>query len=555
MAQVGAAAAALALLAGACSDGSTPGATGGGGEVGSNVSVPNKIMPVEGDPKPGGRLKVAVEAESDGWNPTANRWANSGYEIAMVVFDPLTVIGDDTKAHPYLAESLTPSPDYRSWTVKLRPNVTFHDGDKLNAAAVVKHYAAFRASELTGASMRPVSDVVVVDDLTVRFEMSMPWATFQTILSTQAGVIMSPKSLDDPTAAARQPVGTGPFVFKSWETDRVLSVDKNPNYWRKDAKGVQLPYLDGVDFSPNTDTQSRFSSFSIGEVDVMMTARELTIQDLARGAQEGKFQLVRSKGDNDVNMLLINTQKPPFDDQRVRQAVAHSIDRKALLALNGSSDDLAATNLYVKTSKWFNDIPYPEYNPAKAKELVAQVTAEKGAPVSFKLDSVPDQDVLKSVQIVEQSLKDAGFQVQLSTVEQPTIIANAVTGQYQIQTWRQFGASDPDSNYTWWIGANAGNGPSGGLALNMARNKDPKIDEALALGRSTPDEAVRKGAYKTIQERQAATLPYIWLTHLQWSMGVSNRVRNIEGLTLPDGAKSIGLSQGYMPVTEMWIAG
>src|SRR5262249_5590019 len=127
---------------------------------------------------------------------------------------------------------------------------------------------------------------------------------------------------------------------------------------------------------------------------------------------------------------------------------------------------------------------------------------------------------------------------------------NAVSGNYQAQVWRQFGAADPDLNYVWWIGANA----AGPLALNMARNVDQQTDDALNAGRATTDFDKRKAAYAKVQQRQTDLLPYLGLSHRRWTLGAANNVRGLQGMPLPDNeGQSAGLVGGVIPVTAMWL--
>src|SRR6516225_6668474 len=106
-----------------------------------------------GTPKPGGHLVMGTEAEIDGFDPTSNRWDTTGFMYALSVYDPLAAFGKDNKVHPYLAQSITHSADYRTWTIKLRPNVTFSNGDPLTSDAVVADLTAVKAAPLTGHAL------------------------------------------------------------------------------------------------------------------------------------------------------------------------------------------------------------------------------------------------------------------------------------------------------------------------------------------------------------------------------------------------------------------
>src|SRR5690606_36622850 len=112
--------------------------------------------------------------------------------------------------------------------------------------------------------------------------------------------------------------------------------------------------------------------FQSGELDVIISPREQTIQNLARDGQAGTSQFVRAKGDQDVNMLMFNVKEGPFSDIRLRRAVAHAIDRTQVLALYNNGPDVAATGVYTKDSKWYVETDYPQYDPEKAKQLVEE---------------------------------------------------------------------------------------------------------------------------------------------------------------------------------------
>jgi len=142
--------------------------------------------------------------------------------------------------------------------------------------------------------------------------------------------------------------------------------------------------------------------------------------------------------------------------------------------------------------------------------------------------------------------------VQQKTTEQSKFIIDTATGQYTANIWRQFAASDPDGDYHWWAGRNA----TGVLTVNFARLNDPQINEALDKARATPDEAVRKEAYATLQKRQTELVPYIWFSHTQWVIGAAKNIRNITNVSLPDGQPSAPMLAGFdgaVRLTQTWI--
>ncbi|MGZ4757716.1 MAG: ABC transporter substrate-binding protein, partial [Acidimicrobiales bacterium] len=209
---------------------------------------------------------------------------------------------------------------------------------------------------------------------------------------------------------------------------------------------------------------------------------------------------------------------------------------------------LEADGMFATDSKWYAQTDYPHYDLEKAKQLVQDYEAEKG-PIKFELGSTTDPIVITSAQLLQSQFGEAGMDVTVKQLDQTAYISNAVTGDYVAQMWRQFGAPDPDGDYVWFIGANA----TQTLALNMARNQDAQLDAALNTQRASKDLATRQAAWKTVQERMTADLPYLWLSHQPWVMAADNSIRGLDGGTMPDGTQSAGLIGGVMRLTQMWL--
>src|SRR5690606_12809765 len=144
--------------------------------------------------------------------------------------------------------------------------------------------------------LAPVQSVEVVDPLTVRLQMRMPWAQFPIALTVQPGLVPAPAQLASGPDAKSKPIGAGPFKLVKWETENETVLERNPDYWREG-----LPYLDKITYKPIPDDQTRYKAFQSGDLDVIISPREQTIQNLARDGQAGTSQFVRAKGDQDVN--------------------------------------------------------------------------------------------------------------------------------------------------------------------------------------------------------------------------------------------------------------
>lgn len=537
-----------ALIAAGCSSASDNASDTGP----QGVSQTDVTIAAQGDPTPGGKVIYGLEAETDGFNPTGNRWAISGHMVAQAVFDPLTALDANAEAKPYLAESVTPNSDYTTWTIKLRSGVTFHDGQPLTADAVVKTLLGHKESFLTSSAVAPIQSVTAVDTLTAEVVMDQPWVAFPAALTTQVGYVVSPTMLDPATSetASRAPVGTGPFKFVEWIPNQRWVGAKNENYWQEG-----LPYLDGVEFRPIPQVRSRINALITGELQMMHTSGSEQILELRSEAQAGKIQLVEDRGEGEEAFVLLNLDSAPLNDIRVRQALAYATDTETYNQVINGGGAVVANGPFTPDSPWRVETNYPSYDPAKATQLVQEYLAAPGSPaeVRFQLATTPTPETREAVELLQQQWAQVGINVDITTYDQAEFIPTAVTGNFQANLWRQFGAPDPDVDQVWWT-----SGGADGNILNFPNMVDDQIDDALRRGRQSSNEADRKAAYADLQNRMSELLPYIWLNHTMWVVAATNNVRGIGNGTLPDGSEAyplggVGTFGGVHRLTQTWI--
>ena len=545
--KLGAAAIALSLALAAC---------GGSSSTDDSAKKTTDVtIGASGDPKMGGSITFGLEAESDGFNPTTNRWAVSGYMVGNAVFDPLAAYDASGKWQPYLAKSFTPSADFKTWTIEMRPGVTFSDGTPVDGAAVAKSLNAVRKDVLTGAALANIASVEAdaADPLGVTVTTTDPWASLPAQLSSQVGYIVAPAQLDAAKpASTNQPIGSGPFIQKEWIPDNHWTGTKNANYWRSDAKGNKLPYLDSVEFRPIIDPQTRTSALLSGDINMMQTTDWSAINTLQSEATAGNVQFVANHGETEESFIMFNTSKAPVDDVRVRTGLAYCTDRDQVLVVTETPSDKAADSQFAPDSPYYVNTNFPNNDVAKGTELINAYKAEHPGELSITLTTTPVPSNTATIALIAQQWARCGVTVEQKTSEQSKFISEAVTGQYEADLWRQFAASDPDGDYVWWTGRNA----TGPLTLNIARLKDSQIDTALDKARATQDETVRKQAYGDLQKRQTELVPYIWLARTQWAIGAAKNIRNLTNVSLPDGQPSAPMTAGFggaVRLTQTWI--
>jgi ABC-type transport system substrate-binding protein len=549
-----------ALVGGACSS-ATDDAANSDDTVQAGVSDTDITIAASGEPQRGGKLSYGMNADSDGFDPTENRFAASGVMVANAVYDPLTALDVDLVARPYLAASIEPNAAYDVWIITMRDGVTFHDGTPLTAQVVADTFLAHRGSVLTGSVLTPVQNAVALDDLTVEVTMDQPWVAFPNVLTSQVGYIPAASMLADATLGpdapspgddpedSRAPIGTGPFSFSSWTPGAQSTFKRYDDYWREG-----LPYLDEVEFQTVIEPQNREDNIISGTLDMVMESNPTSIAEFRGDAAAGKVQIVEDRGEGEEGFVMLNVTAAPFDDVRARQALALATDAETYVAAADQGVPMVARGPFNPSSPWYVETDYPEYDLEAARALLAQIEAETGAPVSFTLQETPGAEAVRATQILQGMWQDAGFVVDIAIVDETTQIANALTGDYEATRWRQFGAPDPDTDLIWWTSE----ATEGALNLNFSGNKNPAIDAALQEGRTNPDPEARKAAYADFQRILSEDLPYIWLTHTVWAIVASNDVRGITNGPLPDGEESIplggqGTFGGVHRLTQTWL--
>ncbi len=453
-------------LAGA-SGGLLDACSSGGGSNGGSSSGNHPDGVSAAPPKRGGQLVFGTEAEEKGFSTTLGTFDTTGILYARTVFDPLAIIAKDGSVQPYLAQSITPNSDYTVWTITMRPNLVFHNGAPCDGAAVAANFEAQQQSLLTGPAVTTISDVRVTSPLVVEVTMKSPWVPFDFYLAGgiggQIAFIAEPKWLA--TGSQTNPIGTGPFVFQVWDANDHFTATKNPHYWRSG-----YPYLDSITYKPIPDSQQLLNSLNTGVVDIIHTSTAEVTASLRANSSLGYVDDSKHvAGEPDMNCLLLNLSKPPFDNLKVRQAAAMAISSAQYAQVIDQGVSPTSTGPFVHGSPYYAPTGYPEPNTGKAMQLVQQVQHQTGQPVTVTLNHVPDPSTTKIAEYLQQQLKNAGMTVNLNPIQQVDIINTALQGNFQAQVWRQFGAVDPDLNYIFWSPQNV----TPGFAINMARNTSP----------------------------------------------------------------------------------
>jgi ABC-type transport system substrate-binding protein len=476
-------------------------------------------------PKVGGTLTVGLISDVlsfSNFNGQQASWDQSAFIKGNAFFDPLFVTSaNGNSILPMLALSATPSAGDTVWTVQLRRGVKFTNGESFNAAAVVANYAATQVpTSPVGPAILPIiSSVVSTGPYTVVYKLVIPFSTFNILLSEQQIAYMAAPS----TLGANykgHPIGTGPFEFVSWSLGSTTVVKKNKKYWRKDAKGRQLPYLDEIIFKTIPDDSTRNAALASGEIDMLFTTNAGSIVTLRKMKGVTYVDDIHGLRDPSINFIMMNnsgTQNqfgawdqlalpyiekgqpvpdgvqaviagtapgikgavnpstlqwdlsltPVVNSQTIRQACAMAINRNTFLKVIAQGVGIVSDGIYRTTSPYYKNPNYPDYNPSGATTLVNNYkAANKVSSVGFVIDIVSGSaEQTEQFAFIQQQLAAVGITVTPRATEQATLIQNVEQGSFDASFFNQFGGIDQGLNYVWWDSVPASPAYPNGLGL------------------------------------------------------------------------------------------
>ncbi len=437
--------------------------------------------------KPGGSITVGLELDIPGFDPLkVGVFDTSAETAAAAIFDTLTTLDDKGVVQPKLALSWSHSEDFKTWTFKLRPGVKFHDGTPFNAEAVKANFDRQKdpANKCRCAFyIAYIRDVQAPDELTVVYNMNDPAVNQPGLLTIQSSnnVIQSPTAWKTKGEDySRNPVGTGPYVLKSWTAGDRMVLEKNPDYWNKSH-----PYLHRIVLKPLPDSQSRFASLQSGEADIIWD--DEADADNIQKAQKDPKLAVHSYDGSGASVYAFNTKVAPFDDVRVRQALVMAIDRKKWSQAMTNGLARPASNPYGDGSwvKCKDDGALPE-DVEKAKALIK----DYAKPVDFKMIVTATPRGRAAGQVLQQFWKRVGANMEIEQIDQATVVPRAFMRQFQLTPWRIIDLADPDPQMFADFHT--------GSPVALANYSDPELDRLLEHARTTADIDKRSEDYCAI---------------------------------------------------------
>ena len=352
-------------------------------------------------------ITLAMQLEPPHLDPTSAAAGAIDSVLYSNVFEGLTRFASDGSIIPGLAQSWVISDDGLTYTFTLAEGVTFHDGTTMDAEDVKFSLDRARAEDSANAQkalFASIADVEAVDASTVKITLSAPNGSLLFNLAWGDAVIVAPESIENIKQA---PVGTGAFKFANWVQGDNITLEKNADYWGTPAK------LDKVTFKFISDPTAAFAAVMAEDVDVF--AGYPAPENVPQFEADPRFQVIVGNTEGET-ILSTNNKMPPFDNVKVREAMAHAIDRQAIIdgAMFGLGTPIG-THFAPHNPDYVDLTAGSAYDPEKAKALLAEAGFAEGFTTTLKLP--PPSYARRGGEIIAAQLREVGIQTEITNLE------------------------------------------------------------------------------------------------------------------------------------------
>lgn len=511
---------ALSAILAACSAPSTPASPTAAASAAPAVSASPAARaagspaasgsPAAGTPRRGGTMRVTS-------GPTVTvdphkLTSNGGIVAVYPVVNYLVDVSPTGTLVPELATSWTPSQDVKTWTFKLRPNVKFHDGSTLKADDVVATFKRLvdktsGSTAVSALNFLTANDIEKVDDLTVAFHLSRALADFPYYAHVYQAAILP---ANWPGDWAKNPAGTGPFTLASYTVGQGSTYKRNPNYWEPN-----LPYLDGIEIKVWQDPSGEVSALEGGQSDLMT----LTPYDVLPTIRKNPNLRIQSSRSSSYDAMHMRADMPPFNDARVRQALAFSLNRPNVLTsvLGAGDGDLATDSPVAPVFRDYVDIGPKPQDLAQAKQLLS--AAGHASDLSFDLPTHTGAEWLKNYALaLQQAFAGVDAKSTLKVETSQVYYAHWTTIPVGVTEWAHRGSASEILNSAYRTGVN----------WNASHWSNPTFDKTLDQLDATVDLTQRKQIMQKLEKTLTDEVPTIIAYHRTSPRAYSQRVQNLQ---------------------------
>ena len=459
-------------------------------------------------------LRIGLQEDPDRLDP-----AQSATFVGRIVFaavcDKLIDIDAKLNYVPQLATEWSWGADGKSLTMKLRPDVVFHDGTPMDGEAVKVNLDRYRTADYSNrkGEVKSIANVVVVDPLTVRLELSRVDAPLLSVLADRAGMMLSPKALAEAGQnIASRPVCAGPFKFVERVAQQKIVFERFEQYWNKSQIHLQQ-----VVFQPMPDTTTRTANLLSGGLEIVERLQPSDLKQL-KADKRVKVASTTALAYNTMSINLANGPKAAASvlakDPRVREALELSLDRDAIVQVVFDGEFVATNQPHSVGSPWYvKEVPVPGRDVERAKALLADAGISKPA---FTLSVTTNPIEGQLAQVIQAMAAEAGFEVKIEVLEQNTLIAKATKGDYEAAVVIWSGRADPDGNISIWLTCEG--------FINWGKYCSKDLDQILGNARAKTDAAARLADYTAAAKIYLKDRPHIFLYNYKWLWGLGEKV-------------------------------
>jgi len=474
----------------------------------SLAGIPGYGYGAEKKPKYGGRLRVGERFGPTGLDAHKNQYIIDFFNYVLM-YNALTIMGPlpDAKMYPDLAKSWEISRDGREYIFPLREGVKFHHGKELDSADV--KYSMERVMNPATRSPRAfayawIDSVNVLDKYHVKIRLKEPYGPFLTTLTIQTCPII-PLGWE-PTGMKPAP-GTGPFMFKSIVPNETTEHTRFNQYWEVDPKtGDRLPYLDSIYIKKIVDETTRWIALRAEDLDFITAPAQNVVVQEKKKPTPGIVTV--SPDPLGCTWIYFNVSKPPFDNKKVRQAVAYAIDKKQIV--NAAYWGLARVSNnqpFLEGSQMYIPVEDREVDLVKAKKLLA----EAGYPDGFKIEFLQFHYTLtiEACNVIIGQLKKIGIDATIRITDRAPYFDSMRKGNYNISVMVESIRLDPDDAFFLTM-------HSGEIGKNnWSRYSNKELDNLLQAGRTAWKWSDRLPHYKKVVEIIKEDLPIFYVARPQ----------------------------------------
>lgn len=462
-------------------------------------------------PSNAGTIRLGTDVDAETLDPRLMRNTTS-YRVVNLLYDGLVELDADLKPRPGLAERWE-SPEPTVWIFHLRPGVLFHDGSRLTAEDVVYTFETILDPAVRAryrSLYEPIASIEAVDSLTVRMELSEPYAPLLAYLDV--GIIPK-RYVEGGGDLSTAPIGTGPMRLASWARGSEIRLEAFASYWGG------APSVERFTFVVVPDNTARAQAFEAGDLDIIQSP--LSPQDIQRLLADGEAVAAISAGIA-ITYLNFNARAGYLADPQMRRALSMLVDQQAIVGQIYEGVDEIATSLLLPGSWAYTDeVRQPSFDVVAAREMLATMgwhdsdgdgfLDRAGQTLSVELSThSEDPNRMQAAEFIQSVFRENGIDAGLSIVSWPAFFADVQAGRHEIALLGWTNIVDPDRlMYTQF--RTDGD-------LNYGRYSNPEVDALLALGRATLDRDDRAVAYARVAEILAEEVPYFVLSYQSYQL-------------------------------------